>query len=148
MRRLYYIKPKIQNPFISYFVFLTAIELLLFRILLYFVQQFQTTISTDLYIYLHFGSVLLLVLVFSFLNVLIGTRLSHRIAGPLVQVQRVLEYALKGEYDTRIKLRSGDFLHEFGNNINLLLDKLEDAQNVNIQLNNSENKQDKISLEN
>ena len=99
MRRLYYVKPKIQNPIINCFVFLTAIEILIFKFLYHFIQQFQTRISTDLYIYFQFGILLSLLLIFSFVNFLIGTRLSHRIAGPLVQVQRVLEYALKGEYE-------------------------------------------------
>ena len=148
MRRIYYVKPKIQNPITNYFVFLSAIEILIFIILIYFIEQYKSQIPADFVIYFRFGLILLTVLIFSLFNFWVGIRLSHKIAGPLVQVQRVLEFALRGEYETRIKLRSGDFLHEFGDNINSLLDKLEHTQDLNFEFKNPEIERDKISSEN
>jgi signal transduction histidine kinase len=116
--------------------------------LIYFIEQYKTQVPTDFVIYFRFGFILLTVLIFSLFNFWVGIRLSHKIAGPLVQVQRVLEFALKGEYETRIKLRSGDFLHEFGDNINSLLDKLERTQDMDFEFKKSEIKNDKISSEN
>jgi signal transduction histidine kinase len=52
-------------------------------------------------------------------------RLSHRIVGPMVQIQRVLERAIKGKYEARINLRTNDYLNEIADDINLLLEKLE-----------------------
>ncbi len=148
MRRIYYVKPKIQNPITNYFVFLSVIEILMFIFLIYFIEQYKTQIPTDFVLYFRFGLILFTVLIFSLFNFWIGIRLSHRIAGPLVQVQRVLEFALKGEYETRIKLRSGDFLHEFGDHINSLLDKLEYTQHLDFEFKNPEIKMDKISSAN
>jgi sensor histidine kinase YesM len=65
---------------------------------------------------------------FTGFNFWYGVRLSHRIAGPMIQIQRVLEQALKSEFNTRIHLRSNDYLHEISDTLNLLLEKLENQQ--------------------
>jgi hypothetical protein len=52
-------------------------------------------------------------------------RLSHRIVGPTIQIQRVLERAIKGKYEARINLRTNDYLHELADDINLLLENLD-----------------------
>ena len=49
----------------------------------------------------------------------------------MVQIQRVLERALKGKYESRIKLRTDDYLHEIAEDINLLLEKLDQESKEN-----------------
>lgn len=125
MRRLYYLKPNVQYAFTSFFAILSAIEIIIFGLVIYLVENLNTQYSYDFMLYIRFSIILLLVLIFTGFNFWYGVRLSHRIAGPMVQIKRVLEHALKGEYEERIQLRSNDFLHEIGDEINLLLEKLD-----------------------
>ncbi|MCK4894716.1 MAG: hypothetical protein KAT07_12145, partial [Calditrichia bacterium] len=81
--------------------------------------------SYDILLYIRFSIVFIMVLIISGFNFWFGTRLSHRIVGPMIQIQRVLEKALKGKYDSRIQLRSNDYLHEIAEDLNLLLEKLD-----------------------
>ena len=48
----------------------------------------------------------------------------------MIQIQRVLEKALKGKYDSKIQLRSNDYLHEIAEDLNLLLEKLDDNKSA------------------
>jgi len=128
MRRFYYLKPKIQYAFTSFFALLTSIEIVLFGLLLYVVEHLNIHYSYDIVLYIKFSIVLLIVLIFTGFNFWYGVRLSHRIAGPIVQIKRVIEQASKGEYKSRIQLRSNDYLHEIGDELNLLLEKLENQQ--------------------
>jgi signal transduction histidine kinase len=128
MRRLYYLKPNVQYAFTSFFAILTATEIIIFGLVVYLVENLNTQYSYDVMLYIRFSIILLLVLIFTGFNFWYGVRLSHRIAGPMVQIKRVLEQALKGEYEKRIQLRSNDFLHEIGDELNLLLEKLDNQQ--------------------
>lgn len=128
MRRFYYLKPSIQYAFTSFFSLLAAIEIVLFGILLYLVEHLNIYYFYDMMLYFRFSILLLIILIFTGFNFWYGVRLSHRIAGPIVQIKRVLERAVKGEYKSRIQLRSNDYLHEIGDELNLLLEKLENQQ--------------------
>ena len=128
MRRFYYLKPSIQYAFTSFFALLAAIEIVLFGLLLYAVEHLRIYYSYDLMLYFRFSILLVILLIFTGFNFWYGVRLSHRIAGPMVQIKRVLERATKGEYKSRIKLRSNDYLHEISDELNLLLEKLENQQ--------------------
>jgi signal transduction histidine kinase len=128
MRRFYYLKPSIQYAFTSFFALLAAIEIVLFGLLLYLVEHFNIYYSYDMMLYIRFSILLVVLLIFTGFNFWYGVRLSHRIAGPMVQIKRVLEQAAKGEYKSRIQLRSHDYLHEISDELNLLLEKLESQQ--------------------
>lgn len=125
MRRFYYLKPNIQYAFTSFFALLAAIEIVLFGLLLYLVEHLNTYFSYDMMLYIRFSVLLGIILIFTGFNFWYGVRLSHRIAGPMIQIQRVLDQALKGEYGNRIQLRSNDYLHEISDELNRLLEKLE-----------------------
>ena len=43
----------------------------------------------------------------------------------MIQIQRVLQRAIKGKYESRINLRTNDYLVEIAEDINLLLEKLD-----------------------
>ena len=104
---------------------LTAIEIIAFGLVLYVVEGLNLHHSYDILLYIRFSIVLLVVLIFTGFNFWYGMRLSHRIVGPMIQILRVLESATKGEYKSRIQLRSNDYLHEIGDELNVLLEKLE-----------------------
>lgn len=128
MRKLYYLKPKIQHGFTSFFTILTSIEIVVFGFLLYIIENLSIHPSYDIMLYIRFSIILVVVLVFTGFNFWYGVRLSHRIAGPIIQIQRVLEQALKDKFNNRIHLRSNDYLHEISDTLNLLLEKLENQQ--------------------
>ncbi len=139
MRRFYYLKPNIQYAFTSFFALLTAIEIIIFGLVVYVVENLNTQYSYDVMLYIRFSIALLLVLIFTGFNFWFGVRLSHRIAGPMVQIKRVLEHALRGEYKMRIQLRSNDYLHEISDELNLLLEKLENQQKKQKEVQNRQN---------
>ncbi len=125
MRKFYYLKPNIQYAFTGAFTLLGAVEIAIFTFSLYVVEHLNVHRSYDILLYIRFSIVFIMVLIISGFNFWFGTRLSHRIVGPMIQIQRVLEKALKGKYDSRIQLRSNDYLHEIAEDLNLLLEKLD-----------------------
>jgi methyl-accepting chemotaxis protein len=50
---------------------------------------------------------------------------SHRIAGPVLRIERTFEDALQGDLTQRIKLRQGDELKETADQLNTMLDGLQ-----------------------
>ena len=140
MRRLYYLKPNIQHSFTSVFTLITAVEILIFAGMIFICEYFINQIPFDFKIYYRFSYVLLSLLIFSAVNFWYGTRVSHKIAGPLIQIHRVLDHAIKGNYKFRIHLRSGDLLHEVEEKLNVLLETLEASTMTGFDLKNSKNK--------
>jgi nitrogen fixation/metabolism regulation signal transduction histidine kinase len=104
------------------------VEIILFGVLIYVVDHLNINRPIDMLYYIRYTILFLIVLLFSVINFWIGLRLSHRIGGPIVNIQRILEQAQRGDYKARINLRSKDFLHEIADSVNLLLEKLETQQ--------------------
>ena len=125
MRKFYYLKPNIQYAFTGAFTILSAIEIAVFTLVIFIVDQLSVGRSYDVLLYIRFSIIFLIILIISGINFWFGMRLSHRIVGPMVQIQRVLERAIKGKYEARINLRTNDYLNEIADDINLLLEKLE-----------------------
>ncbi|MEJ2634168.1 MAG: hypothetical protein P8184_02620 [Calditrichia bacterium] len=130
MRRFYYIRPNLQHAFTLLYTFLTAAEILFFGVILYWVEKSSYQFPVDLRVYWKFSILFLAILVISAFNFWMGARLSHRIAGPLIQIQRALQQAITGNYRHRIHMRGTDYLHEIGDNLNFLLEKLEKEHNT------------------
>lgn len=130
MRRLYYIHPKIQFPFAGFMAGIVAVELILFALTFLFIEQLSSHFSEDVATYLRYGSLLVLIVFFTAINFLIGTRLSHRLAGPLVQILRALEKAKDGDFSVRTKIRANDYLQELCESVNILMENLEKPQNL------------------
>ena len=128
MRKLYYLKPKIQYAFTSFYTILTSVEILIFGFLLYVIENLNIHPSYDIMLYIRFSIILLVILIFTGFNFWYGVKLSHRFAGPVIQIQRALEQAFKGKYQIRIQLRSNDYLYEISDALNLLFEKLENQQ--------------------
>jgi len=131
MRKFYYLKPNIQYAFTGAFTLLGAVEIAVFTFLLYVVEHLNVHRSYDILLYVRFSIIFVMVLIISGFNFWFGTRLSHRIVGPMIQIQRILENALKGKYDSRIQLRSNDYMHEIAEGLNLLLEKLDSKEPKN-----------------
>lgn len=133
MRKYYYLKPNIQYAFTSAFTLLSAVEIALFTFLLYVFEHMNIHRSYDVLLYIRFSFIFFIVLVISGFNFWFGMRLSHRIVGPMIQIQRILERVLQGKYESRIQLRNTDYLHELAEDINKLIDDLENKQSKNNQ---------------
>jgi two-component system sensor histidine kinase ResE len=131
MRKIYYLKPNIQFIFTGAFTILSAIEIAIFTVVIFLVEHLNIDRSYDMLIYIRFSIVFVTILVISSINFWFGIKVSYRIVGPMVQIQRVLERALKGKYESRIKLRTDDYLHEIAEDINLLLEKLDQESKEN-----------------
>jgi len=130
LRSLYYIHPEIQFPFTRLMTTLMAIELFIMGLVFIITERMGLQLSHDLSIYLQYGILLITILVFSTLNMILTAKLTHRIAGPLVQIQRVLHRARKGDYSVRVNIRTDDCLQEVVRDLNLFLESLEDQNQV------------------
>ena len=56
--------------------------------------------------------------------VLVGVRLTHKVAGPLVRINAALQQLTRGDYNVQITLRRGDSLVELADTINALAGSL------------------------
>jgi len=68
--------------------------------------------------------ILVSMLVVSPIVVCLGIYLSHKIAGPLFRIERVLDDMSKGDLSERIRLRKGDEMVSLANSVNRLTDSL------------------------
>jgi len=128
VRTLYYTHPEVQFPFTRLMTTLMAVELLAFGLVMIFSDRVLSYLTHDLSIYFQYGILLITILTFSILNLILTAKLTHRIAGPLVQIQRALDIARKGDYSVRARIRSDDYLQEVVRDLNLLLESLEEQE--------------------
>ena len=141
MRRLYYIYPKMQFPFTCFMTGLVAVELIVLGFVLFITEGLSLYLPNDLAIYLRYGSMLVLILACSTVNMFLGARMSHRVAGPLVQILRALEKARRGDYHVRVQVRANDYLHDISDALNLLLESLDNSEKNNQKLQKNGDKQ-------
>ena len=59
---------------------------------------------------------------------IIGIFYSHRIAGPVYRMNRVISDVLSGKTEERVVLRKNDTLSELAENINILIDRVESVK--------------------
>ena len=55
-------------------------------------------------------------------------RLSHRFVGPLLRIRGTMRKAGAGEYAAPVTLRPNDFWHEFADDFNVMLDRMNRLQ--------------------
>ncbi|MCA9735853.1 MAG: hypothetical protein H6696_12250 [Deferribacteres bacterium] len=130
MRKIYYVFPKIQYPISLQWTATVVIQLIVFGVTVILTSRITENLERDMAIYMRFAVFIAEILLFSMFNFWLSIKLTHRIAGPLVQVQRVLNQARHGNYDVRVKMRTNDYLHEFATEVNLLLQGLEDSYGI------------------
>lgn len=124
MRRLYYIKPQIQHSMTILFTLTSAVEMLFICFFLLLWDQLHIRILWPETFYFKLVFSLLFILLFCVFNLLFSMRISHHFVGPLVQIQRVLDEAMNGKFDSRVQLRANDFLHEIGDRLNRIMEYL------------------------
>ncbi len=135
-RRHFLVDKKCQFRFLGSVIILTIFIMLLSAVITYYIlyaqmQKFLTTIPVDvLYsvasvICLTSLSVLLILLP---LVILLGIFMSHKIAGPIMRMEKLLEDVGDGNLNIHIKLRKGDELISLANAINRMVDKLKSRQ--------------------
>jgi len=107
-----------------------VLELIAFGVVVKVLTKFSAGQHHDMAIYTQFAVFIAVILGFSLVNLWLSTKLTHRFAGPLVQVQRTLNQARHGDYSARVNLRTNDSLHEFATEVNLLLQGLEDSRGI------------------
>lgn len=66
---------------------------------------------------------------FILLNLFLSMMLSHRIAGPLFNIKRVVREYRSGDRGRRVRLREGDYCEDLAAEINALLDSLDRKPN-------------------
>jgi signal transduction histidine kinase len=115
------------------FVFLALISLLLGGMLVYLTlwPSLSRLITPDIFpilranfiFILFWNSVPIVLLIF-----VAGIIITHRIAGPVYNIETKLDKALRGEEIQFIRLRKGDELQELADKINALLQRLQETE--------------------
>ena len=92
---------------------------IIYRFDLEIVTAMQSALTSAVYVSL------LLTAMVTFLSVLVGIRLSHRIYGPMVAINRHLSELAGGDYKRRVTLRKDDDFLEIQDSLNALAEALE-----------------------
>lgn len=67
----------------------------------------------------------LLVAIFALMALLVGLITSHRVAGPLHRIALIAARVSHGQYRERVRLRQEDYIHDFADTFNQMLDQVE-----------------------
>ncbi len=130
--RNYLIKRKMQIRITAKFVFFALISSLLSGVMVYFTlwPTLSTLIPPDVFPILRANIVFTLfcaVVPIVLLIFVSGTIITHRVAGPIYNIENKLDKAIRGEDIDLIRLRKDDELQELAEKINALLQKLKDS---------------------
>lgn len=126
-RRQYFVNRTIQMPFISTMLLLllimgvaslASVYLTLWSVLRVF-ELFGDQATVALFTTVGL-TVTLELLVVAPLVVLVGIRMTHRVAGPLVRINAALDQMAQGRYDVNLKLRQGDLIGELAEHVDRL----------------------------
>lgn len=81
----------------------------------------------------HHNAVRLGILFVSFVAILsfVVFRMTHRIFGPLVSIERFVDQIARGQYDRRVKIRKRDDLQRLAEKLNIMAEQLEKRHGVN-----------------
>ena len=130
--RNYLIKRKMQIRITAKFVFFALISSLLSGAMVYLTlwPTLSTLIPPDVFPILQANIVFTLfcaVVPIVLLIFVSGTIITHRVAGPIYNIENKLDKAIRGEDIDLIRLRKDDELQELAEKINALLQKLKDS---------------------
>ena len=117
------VKEKFQNDFIIQSILLTFIGLNSVIISGYLLIEWYGPFQNQAPIFALVVAVLELVGVYVVFYY--SRRISFRVAGPIYAIEKRLSILSEGDLTMRIKLRKGDYFHEFGDRINDLVDTYE-----------------------
>ena len=135
-RTHFLVDKKFQFRFLGSVILLTILIMLLSATITYYIlyaqmQKFLTTIPVDILfsiscvISLTSLTVLLILLP---LVIVLGIFMSHKIIGPIMRMEKLLEEVGDGNFNINIRLRRGDELISLANAMNRMVDKLKNRQ--------------------
>ena len=121
LRARFYIDPEVQFPLILTFIFLATAQGFLvgwaFYKLIAIAKQWDRPDQA-----LEFFRVFLLTVVpVVAVNFALGIWLSHKIAGPLVQIRRAVNEVSRGNLEVEVQLRGGDLLNAPAQDLNRMI---------------------------
>ncbi|MCP3685310.1 MAG: hypothetical protein GY861_21870 [bacterium] len=134
--RNYLIKHKMQIRITAEFVFFALISSLLSGTMVYLTlwPTLSRLSTVDIFpilqanfVFILFWNSVPLVLVISVAGIII----THRVAGPVFNIENKLDKAIRGEGIELIRLRKHDELHELEEKINILFQKLKESEHPN-----------------
>jgi len=143
-RRKYFIDPKFQGNFIFRFCLMVIVASLLVGVIVFALTGGSTTVAientrvfvkpTSAFILPVLGVTVLVVSIFT-AAVVAGMTLiqSHRIAGPLVRINREVEELKQGGLSRDFTIRDRDHLQELAKNLGVMSDALKEKH---VELNN------------
>ncbi len=135
MRKQLVVDKSLQYTMIKYLVFYSSSLSIIFLSVLYFAsnrfiekisemnvdQDVMVTLFTDInYMAIAF---FILILIISILSGYFSLFFSNKIAGPVYNINQVLDNNLKYNTNNLIKLRKGDFFNDLSEKINLLIEQ-------------------------
>jgi len=138
-RRRYWVLPKLQGRFIAWLVASSAViaTTVAWAVLLVVWAPLQhklvwagTGIEPGAF-FLNlslrvFATTGLLIMIFWLVSFLTGLVISHRIAGPLHRLGLLAEEATRGRYNGRVRLRRYDYVHDFAEQFNAMLEHFDE----------------------
>ena len=135
-RTHFLVDKKFQFRFLGSVILLTILIMLLSATITYYIlysqmQRFLTTIPVD--ILFSVASVICLtsltvLLILLPLVIILGVFMSHKIIGPIMRMEKLLEEVGDGNLNIHIRLRRGDELISLANAMNRMVDKLKNRQ--------------------
>ncbi len=132
VRKQLFVDPKVQGALIGrvvlyWIVCLITVTLMLlcWRILTGPARPFYTHFDA---MWFHYGPALVASLLLLPLVIMDIVRLSNRFAGPLLRLRRAMRALARGEHVEPIHFRQGDFWHEFAEEFNGILKRVQTLQ--------------------
>ena len=134
-RRIYFIEKEFQTKFILKFCALVAIGGLLTVGILYILAMHSTTVSivnsrvvvrttADFILPILIQTVLGIIIIVSIATIAMTLFVSHKIAGPLYRLKKVMETLAEGDFSNDFRIRRFDQLQDLANAFNAMILKI------------------------
>jgi len=134
-RRIYFIEKEFQTKFILKFCALVAIGGLLTVGILYILAMHSTTVSivnsrvvvrttADFILPILIQTVLGIIIIVSIATIAMTLFVSHKIAGPLYRLKKVMETLAEGDFSSDFRIRRFDQLQDLANAFNAMILKI------------------------
>lgn len=118
LRQRFYVDPELQFPIILSLIFLVTAQGFFvgwgFAKAIAIARQWQRPEQAAEFFMVLLMTVVPVVVV----NFILGTWISHKFAGPLLQIRRAVTEVARGNLEIEVRLRSGDFLHAHAQELN------------------------------
>lgn len=124
IRRNFYTDPELQFPLIAALILLVTVQSLFvgwgFYKLIAIARQWDRPDQAMAF----FRTLALTIVPVVIVNFLIGTYLSHKIAGPLFKIKRAVNEITRGNLEADVSLRKGDLIQSYAVEFNTMVQTL------------------------